>query len=95
MDEQPYNYPIRRALSAAWCRACDGECVMPHGEEHFATDPKTRPQKVRRTFYLFEVNPRLKDGYSATPYTLDGAGQRAPFYEPALGGNLAPCPVCR
>lgn len=93
MDEQPYNYPIRRALYAAWWRACDGTCTMPYDKRRFATDPKTHLQKVSRTFYLFEVNPRLKDGYSATPYTLDAAGRLAPFYEPAGSGRLAPCPA--
>lgn len=95
IDEQPYYYPVRRALSAAWCRPCDGTCMMPYDKRHFATDPKTRLQKVSQTFYMFEINPQLKNGYSATPYTLDKAGRLAPFYMPGDGGPLAPCQAVR
>ena len=90
--DNPYNYPIRRALYAEYCRACDGECMMPYDEAHFATDPGTHLQKVRQTFYMVEMNPQLKDGYSAAPYTLDAAGRLAPFYT-AGSGKLAPCPA--
>lgn len=84
MDE-PYNYPVRRALTAAWCRTCDGECMMPYNKEHFATDPRTRLQKISQTFFIFEIDPALKGGFSATPYTLDAAGQLAPFYSTGAG----------
>ena len=94
MDE-PYNYPIRRALTTAYCRSCDGLCMTPYTKKHFDTDPKTRLQKIRQTFYIFEVNPELKDGYSATPYTLDTAGQLAPFYLPSVSGPLSPCPAVK
>ncbi len=93
--EEPYNYPVRRALSAAYCRPCDGTCMMPYNEKHFATDPKTRLQKIRQTFYIFEVNQELKDGFSAAPYTLDGTGQLAPFYFPAGSGRLSVCPAAK
>ncbi len=93
--DAPYNYPIRRALYTEYCRSCDGECMMPYNKKHFATDPRTHLQKISQTFYIFEIKPELKDGYSATPYTLDGTGQLAPFYAPAAGGQLAPCPAAR
>lgn len=90
MDD-PYNYPIRRALYARYCRACDGECMMPFTGRHFPTDPATHLQRARQTLYIFTVDPALKDGYSATPYTLDKAGALAPFYGEG-SGRPAPCP---
>ncbi|MDD5210088.1 MAG: metallophosphoesterase [Elusimicrobiales bacterium] len=92
--DRPYNYPISRALYAAHCRPCDGECLVPYAEKHVSTDPVSRLQRIRQTFYIFEVDPALKDGYSATPYTLDGAGRLAPFYT-AGSGPFAPCPAVK
>lgn len=89
--EEPYNYPVRRALTAKFCRPCDGLCMMPSTRKHFETDPKTRLQRLRQTFYMLEINPALKDGYAATPYTLDAQGQLAPFYSEA-GAACRPGP---
>ena len=89
----PYTFAIRKELYASYCRACDGECMMPYTGKHFATDPKTRLQKLHQTFYMFEVSPEFKDGYSATPYTLDENGRLAPFYDATGAGRLAPCPA--
>ncbi len=88
----PYNYPVRHALYDSNCRACDGVCRMPYNGRHFLTDKKSRLQKARRTFYMFEVDPKLDGGYSAEPYALGINGEILPFYEPDGNGRLAPCP---
>lgn len=90
--EEPYNYPVRRALTAEFCRSCDGLCMMPFTRKHFETDPKTRLQRLRQTFYIVEIDPELKDGYAATPYTLDAQGRVAPFYSGSGANRPGPCP---
>jgi len=77
---RPYSYAIRKELYAAHCRAADGQCVMPATGRRFSANPADRLQKLSSAFYIFEMDPALEGGYSATPHTLDETGALSPFY---------------